>query len=162
MPPLDERIQTRVSTELHEWLSGRGKLMHEAGADLQARTELEMWRAALAAELRRIRLTLAQMNCIADVAKGSMLSPGAIAINIPLVYAGCFDEFGLDGDGSYGKKWGIDEQELLTYLQGLGPTADHALAGAVARWWKGDHGPDDAGWAAVGIRVVTAPKALTD
>jgi hypothetical protein len=156
----ETRIQTRISDELADWLADRDERMHTGTVHIQARTELDMWRMALRGELRRIRLTVSQANCIADVLNTPLLSP-AIAASVPLVYYDCADAFDLaraspiPGDeSSYGAKWGIDEAALLDYLRRLGPVADHALHDAVSRWWHIDAEPTVDGWAAVGLTVV--------
>lgn len=157
------RIQTRISEDLEAWLAGRSGRFHTGSVDRQARTELELWHSALDAELRRIRLTLAQAMCIADVCNGYMLSPG-IASNVGMVHAECYDAFrgarigpggvNMGDTASYGAKWGIDERALLDYLDSLGPAADHALHDAIVRWWEDDdRGDSAAGFAKVGLRV---------
>lgn len=150
------RIQVRVSPEAGAWLEDRAERMHTGSHHEQARAELAMWRDALAAELRRIRLTRAQAACIADVLNSSHIQPGIGR----LVYAEVSDAFMLANDGpvpgysSYGKKWNIDEQALLEYLLRLGPTADHALLDAFSRWWALDGEATVEGFAEVGLTVV--------
>lgn len=149
------RIQVRVSPEAGAWLGDRAGRMQTGSHHEQARAELAMWRDALAAELRRIRLTRAQASCLADVLNGTLIQPGIGR----LVYAEVADAFMLANDGpvpgysSYGKKWGIDEQALLEYLLRLGPTADHALLDAFSRWWALDGEATVEGFAEVGLMV---------
>jgi hypothetical protein len=164
--PADGRIQVRIDGDLAEWLNGRADLMHNGPSlNIQARIELGMWRDALPAELRRIRLTLAQASCIADVCNGWLMSPG-IAVSLGLVYAECYDAFRIARDtplgdlSSYGAKWGPEgcdpvkwEQDLLTYLGTLGPVADHALQDAIARWWESNGDTTVEGFAKIGLRV---------
>ncbi|MFD5615142.1 hypothetical protein [Kitasatospora sp. NPDC127060] len=164
----DTRIQTRVSDELAAWLDDRDQRMMTGTVHIQAKLELGMWRGALAAELRRIRLTLNQANCIADILNGTLITP-ALAGSAPLVYYEVADAFQLVRDSplpyeesTYGAKWEIDEQALLTYLRSLGPTADHALHDAVSRWWAADHKDTREGWAAVGLTVVPDPVRNED
>jgi hypothetical protein len=154
----DGRIQTRISERLETWLTGRAGHFHTGSADQQARTELELWNSTLGAELRRIRLTLKQASCVADVCNGWVMGPG-IAIGTGQVFAECHDAFQLARSGpggdisSYGERWGIDEQELLQYLSTLGPAADHALQDAIARWWELDDDATVESFAKVGLRV---------
>lgn len=156
----DNRVHFRLSERTHDWLKRRSDLMHTGRLTEQAQLELGLWQSALQVELRRIRLTLAQANCVADVLNGSLMSPG-IATSVPLVYAEVSDAFQLaradhlDGAG-YGAKWGVDEEALLGYLRTLGPVGDHALHDAVARWWDTSAEPTSTGWASVGLNV-TAP-----
>lgn len=168
MTTTDGRIQVRVSDALAGWLDDRAGRMRTGSAHVQARSELELWYSALGSELRRIRLTLAQASCIADVCNGWLLD-ATMAGSLPLVYAECYDAFriardaapGLDPDiSSYGAKWGPGgcdasgwEKHLLAYLQGLSPVADHALRDAISRWWEQDLEPTVEGFAKVGLRV---------
>lgn len=170
MVTTDGRLQVRVSDTLAAWLNDRAARMHAGSANVQARSELELWHSALGAELRRIRLTLAQASCIADVCNGWMMD-AAIAGSFPLVYAECYDAFriardvapGLNPDiSSYGAKWQAEgddagpaewEQELLGYLRNLSPAADHALRDAISCWWEQDLEPTVEGFAKVGLRV---------
>jgi len=141
------RIQARISPEIAGWLDGRAGRMHGGSRNQQATTELALWRMVLDCELRRIRLTLAQANCIADVCNGFMLD-AAIGSRPGLVYAECYDAFQIAREApvpdlsSYGAKWGPEggdsakwEQDLLDYLGKLSPAADHALRDAIAKWW---------------------------
>jgi hypothetical protein len=139
------------------WLVDRSERMATGGPNRHAPMELELWRMALRAELRRIRLTLPQIGCVADVLNGTMMLTPGMALNVPIVYANVSDAFMLAREygeiSSYGNKWGIDEEELKTYLLRLGPTADHALHDAVSRWWDGEHEHSVVGWTAVGLPV---------
>lgn len=158
------RIQTRISEALETWLAARARRFRTRSVDQQARIELELWNAALTAELRRIRLTLPQARCIAAVL-GEPVLDDRMAIGPGVVYAQCYDAFRLARTGpggagpggplsSYAQQFGIDEQALLTYLAALGPVADHALRGAIARWWENDDQEDSvAGFAEAGLRV---------
>jgi hypothetical protein len=155
----DSRVHVRLGEEMIGWLTSRAGRMHAGSPHQQARAELGLWRAVLEAELRRLRLTLPQARCVADVLGGTVLD-AAIAAGAGLAYGECFDAFRLARTGpggeaaSYGAKHGIKEEELLTYLAGLGPAADHALRDAIARWWAA--GADDtvAGFTATGLRIV--------
>lgn len=155
------RIQARVANHLAEWLDGRAERMHGGGRNQQAITELGLWKMALDAELRKIRLTVPQASCIADVLEGTLLIT-SIAGSLPLVYAECSSAFDIARDtpipesATYGTRWGIDEQELLAYLRRLSPVADHALADAIARWREQNLHLTVDGFAQVGLRVVEA------
>lgn len=159
MEPADTRIQVRLDDQTAQWLAGRAERMHEGSVHQQARTELVLWHEMLAAERHRIRLTLPEINCLADVMNGTMLR--ALAVRPGIVYANCYDAFRLAreddpaGISLYGSKHGIDEDKLLKYIGSLGPAADHALADAIARWWdREDLDSDVHGWAAVGLRII--------
>ena len=174
MPAPDDRIQVRVDPPLAEWLTDRAQRLHTGSLHIQARAELELWRSVLDSELRRVRLTLAQASCVADVCNDWLMN-AAVAGSLPLVYAKCDDAFriardvprGLNPDvSSYGAKWAPEvansaqwEQDLLGYLRSLGPGADHALRDAISRWWEQDLEPTVEGFAKVGLRVTDVPDA---
>lgn len=153
----DFRIQARISQELDSWLSERRARMHTDSVHVQGARELELWHTALQAELRRIRLTLAQANCVADI----LTSTSVDSVGTPVVFSSVADACRLartapvPGDeATYSARFGVDEAALMTYLQGLGPTADHALNDAVSRWREGGCDPTREGWAAVGLSVL--------
>jgi hypothetical protein len=158
-----DRISTRLTGPgLAEWLDDRTERMMTGSIDIQARIELGIWRGALAGELRRIRLTVDQVNCLADVMNGTIMD-AALAGSAGMVFYNAADAFQLardtpfPGESSYGAKWGIDENELLEYVQRLGPTADHALHDAISRWWQTNAEPTVEGWATVGLTVAPSP-----
>ncbi|MFD9151509.1 hypothetical protein [Streptomyces diastaticus] len=164
----DTRIQTRVEEDLADWLTERDLRMHTGSHHIQAKLELGMWRRALAAELRRIRLTLNQANLIASVLSGTVMTPEIVG-SAPAVLMEVGDAFHLaretplPGEAPYGETWSVDEDALLHYLRTLGPTADHALFDAVSRWWKAGEPGTVEGWANVGLTVVPdAPAAEHD
>lgn len=161
------RIQARLTDDMAGWLDGRAERMNTGSRNQQAITELTLWRAVLNIELHRIRVTLEQASCIADVLNGFTLDP-AISLGVGRVYAECYGAFrdARDKGGepsSYGAKHAplnVDaaewEQTLLDYLGGLNMTADHALRDAIARWWAVPDDPevsDAARFAMVGLRV---------
>lgn len=144
------RIQARISDGMAGWLDGRARRMNTGSRHQQAAAELAMWRDALSIELRRIRLTLGQANCIGDVLNGHL--PGTMIGSRPgLVYAECYDAFQIARDiplsrnpdvSSFGAKHGPEgcdpakwEADLLNYLGTLSAVADHALLDAIAKWW---------------------------
>ncbi len=144
--------QFRLDPAMIGWLQDRAARTASGSVSEQARAEIGLWRAVLAGELRRIRLTVAQLSCVADVLGGVSMSP-AVAVSAGLVYAECYDAFCLAGEGSYGAKWGIGEAALLGYLGALSPAADHALADAISRWWQRGLDATGEGFAAVGLRA---------
>ncbi|MEU2426876.1 hypothetical protein ABZ619_38690 [Streptomyces sp. NPDC007851] len=159
-----DRITTRLTEPgLAAWLEDRTDRMNTGSNDIQARLELGMWRGALTAELRRIRLTVDQANCLADVMNGSLMD-AALAGSAGIVFYNAADAFQLaretpfPGESTYGAKWDIDEEALLGYLRALGPTADHALHDAISRWWNTDGEPTVEGWATVGLNVAPSPQ----
>lgn len=152
-----ELTQFRLDDGTLDWLTDRAHRMHAMSPHVQARTEIELWRMALTTELRRLRFTLGEINCIADILNGTLLSPGMM-VNLPLTWAEAEDAFSFaTGQASYGTKWEIGERALLAKLRILGPAADHALHDAVSRWWEAGHDSTAEGWAAVGLRVVSMP-----
>ncbi|MEV6133146.1 hypothetical protein AB0M05_41210 [Streptomyces violaceusniger] len=159
----ETRIQARVPEDLAAWIAERDARMNTGSVHIQAKLELGMWRSALAAELRRIRLTLNQANCLADILNGTLITP-TIAGSVPVVSMEAADAFHLaretpmPGESPYGDKWGIDEEALKKYLRSLGPTADHALHDAVSRWWETNAESTVEGWASVGLMVAPDPQ----
>ncbi|MFG1858439.1 hypothetical protein ACGFJT_41870 [Actinomadura geliboluensis] len=158
------RIQARIDQGLADWLNDRAARMRTGSHNEQARIEVQMWRSALASELGRVRLTLPQLSCIADVMNGSHLE-AIIGLRPGLVYAACHDAFTLarrsplPEESSYADKWNIDEEALLRYLAEMSVFADHALVDAMSRWWAGGHEATIEGFAAVGLRVLPTTAA---
>jgi hypothetical protein len=155
----DGRVQVRVDPATARWLADRAGRMHTGSTHLQAKTELDLWRAVLSVELRRIRLTLAEASCLADILNASMLDATIVGGGVGIAYAEAYDAFRLaresplPGESSYAAKWDIDEDRLLDVLSRLGPAGDHALRDAFSRWWANDHEPTSEGFAAVGLTV---------
>jgi hypothetical protein len=148
---------------LQAWLEDRTDRMLAGSSVLHARVELGMWRGVLASELGRICLTLDQANCLGNVAKSSNTPLDAgLAASAPLMFINTAETFQLAdevaGQSSYGKRWGINEEELLAYLRELGPTADHALRDAISRWLEMKAEPTAEGWAAVGLVVAESSR----
>jgi hypothetical protein len=177
----DEPIRFRPDKPLAAWLAQSSALaMTGLSPSLQAKGDLGLLRMILDTELRRVRLTLPQANCLADIMNGTIID-SAIGAGLGLAYAECYDGFRLArehpmiSDSSYGAKWapeGTDpvkfEQDLLEVLGGLGPAADYALRRAVAAWWAGP-GMEEAetveaqiaAFAAVGLRVTEGQARVT-
>jgi hypothetical protein len=161
---MDNRITVRLNPELHLWLRRRASRQHGVSIDLQARTEIELWRTALGIELKRFPLTVAEASCLADVMNGHLMQPH-ITLGMGTVYANCSDAFRLaretpiGDESSYGAKWAVDETRLLARLRGLSPVADHALEDAFARWWDVQLPATADGFRAAGLRIVD-PAAL--
>ncbi|GAA2179930.1 hypothetical protein GCM10009785_08720 [Brooklawnia cerclae] len=142
----------RLSDDLRSWLLHRAEL-HAAPPRYatRVRTELVLWRAVLAAELARVRLTLPEIGLIADVCNGTM-ADDAIGTTIGTVATQIIDATYTD-PGIWGTKWDVDESGLRDKLAALGPAADIALADAVADWWERGLDHTVEGWANVGLRV---------
>lgn len=174
MTEANPRIQARLTDDMAEWLDGRAARMNtgsraeQASRSQQAISELILWRTVLDIELRRIRLTLAQASCIADVRNGFMLDAATLSSSLGLVYVDCYAAFRLAREAggetrTYGAKHApvdVDaakwEQDLLDYLGRLSPAADHALRDAIARWWALPDDPELSNtdrFALVGLRV---------
>src|SRR5690348_1462927 len=67
---VETRIQFRAGGKLFAFLGLRSMRMGTPSPDLQARVEIEIWRDVMAAELRRIPLTVAEASCLAGILKG--------------------------------------------------------------------------------------------
>lgn len=166
----DNRITFRASEDLREWLGQRAERSYTGSPHVQAQNELDTWRTVLRVELRRIPLTLGEACAIADVFKGHAPTAGVVPTNIGTIYAGCYEEFTMAREGgpvpevsSYGRKWEIDEEALLSKLQKLGPAADLALEDAIGRWWQDpDSDQSQAAFEKVGIRIIPAPAPRGD
>lgn len=158
----DNRIQARVSDDTTAWLVDRADRMMTGSHHQQAGVELGLWRGILATELRRLRFSVPELCCLADVTGGASLD-AAHADNLPLMYANAFDAFRTDFDsttlsGAYGEHHGIDEQALLDKLIRLTPTQDHALTDALSRWWSQQLDATEDGFRAVGFTFPTHPR----
>jgi hypothetical protein len=160
--PIETRIQYRAGEQLFAFLALRAMRMGTSSPDIQARVEVEIWRAVMAAELRRIPLTLAEATCLASVLKGHPPARGPVSSSIPVCYAECQQVFELaaetPGETTYGTRYGMSEDTLLTKLRRLGPAADLALEDALARWHA--HNPQDPtpdGFARAGLRIIPEP-----
>lgn len=158
----ETRIQYRAGDQLFAFLALRAIRMGTSTPDIQARVEVEIWRAVMAAELRRIPLTLAEATCLAGILKGHPPSRGPVSSSIPVCYAECQQAFEMatetPGETPYGARYGVSEATLLAKLRRLGPAADLALEDAVARWHAHpDHDPGPDGFAQAGLRIIPEP-----
>jgi hypothetical protein len=146
----DNRLQFRVDPDMKAWLADRtSRTMNFGSPDLRALAELRMWRGHLALELRQQRWTLAEIGCIADILNGTIFND---VIGTAALFAEIADAVDLDPD-IWGKKWEIDEKELVSKVGRLGPTAAHALTDAVSRWWATQSDHTIEGWERVGVRI---------
>lgn len=141
-------LSVRVDDDLAGWLAGRAEQrMLPVSPAQRARQEIALWREHLAAELRRLPLTLAEANLLASCVQGVILDdsvglPAAFAIaEAGVLHTETADEQGLDVEG------------LWKRLIAAGPTANHALVDACARWWTAGSDATVEGWTAVGLRV---------
>ena len=149
--PAADRFQVYLDEDSQSWLLGRAAAMMQGDSvPRQAALELDLWCVHLAAELTRVTWRLGEIGCIADVLNAPMIEP-TVSAYLWAELADAFD--GLDGE--YGRKWGVDEDALVAMARTLGPTACHALAGAVHQWWTTPECKHDVdGWRAVGLRVI--------
>ena len=140
------QISFSAPAELADWLAGRAdRAMSPESIDVRAKTELGVWREAQAVELRRTTWTLPELGYLAELALGSILTPG---------FGALLAAESADADPATAAKWGIDQQALTAQLAGLGPVQDFALRDALGRW-VADPGltHDHATWVALGVRV---------
>ncbi len=158
---VETRIQFRASDQLSAFLDDRAALMGMPSADLQARAEIETWRDVMAAELRRILLTLAEASCLASILKGHKPTRGPVSASIGTCYAEADQAFRLTREvterGATGKWWGISEDVLLAKLRRLGPAADRALEDAFARWHERHYEATPEGFERAGLRIISPP-----
>jgi len=141
-------LSVRVDDSTVGWLSGRAEArMLPVSPAQRARQELALWREHLAAELRRLRLTLAEANLLASCLQGVILDD---AVGLPAAFA--VAEVGQSHPDT-SDVWGVDVSGLREWLITAGPTANHALVDACARWWAAGADATVDGWAAVGLRV---------
>lgn len=139
--PRDDRLQVRIGDELMAWLEYRAKRAGTPSADLQARTELLLWRGVLTTELTSVRgFTLAEMRQLAD-----------------MVGMAAFDAMGVFGAlriAHGGGPWAPEGRLLLQKLAELGSAADFALADALSRFREQELPATAEGFGRVGINVV--------
>jgi len=121
----------------------------------EARDELGTWRAVMAGELARVRLTLGEARLLADALAGQQPAHGATRAAEPVCYARCHD---LLTRGT-GDQYEITEDRLLAKLQLLGPAADIALEDAFARWRAVGGDPTRDGFTRAGLLIVPGPVA---
>lgn len=146
-------INLRLTDDQASWIADRAdRALTPGSAGTRIKTELDLWRHMLAAELRRQKWTLPEMGLIADILNSALVRD-AVPMGIGTIAVEVMDARAGD-EGSYGGKWGVDEMELIDKLLRIGPAADHALADAVSRWWATDGEHSSGGWATVGVRVV--------
>ena len=160
----EARIQFRASDQLLAFLDDRAVRMGMPSADLQARAEIETWRDVMAAELRRILLTLAEASCLAAILKGHKPTRGPVSASIGTCYAEADQAFRLAGeiaDEAPAALWrrDISEDVLLGKLRRLGPAADRALEDALARWHERHYEATPAGFERAGLRIISPPDA---
>jgi hypothetical protein len=146
-------INLRLNDDQAAWISDRSRrALTGESAGQRVKTELDLWRSVQEAELARLKLTLAELNLLADIMNNPIPAPvaGGYAV-LELIDARAGQE------GLYGAKWGVDEAALLDKLSRLGPAGDYALVDAISRWWQqGDHSHNQAAaWEAVGIKPLT-------
>jgi hypothetical protein len=155
---IETRIQFRAGDQLFAFLAGRSLRMGTRSADLQARAEIETWRDVMAAELRRVPLTVGEANCLASILKGHRPSSGPASASIGVCYAEAEQAFHLAREiaerAPAGKWWGIDEDALLDRLRRLGPAADLALQDAIAHWHGRRFDATAGGFEAAGLRII--------
>jgi hypothetical protein len=160
---IETRIQFRAGDRLFAFLAPRSLRMGTRSADLQARTEIEIWRDVMRAELRTIPLTVAEASCLAAVLKGHSPSRHPSPSALGICYAECEQVFRLAQDLPAGSQpWpGVSQDTLLAKLRRLGPAADLALEDAIADWHaphrKGTATAD--GFTEVGLRIIPGPSA---
>lgn len=148
-----DKVTWRPTDDMAEWLEGRAERSMTPGS-IAARTRIEMvlWRATLAAELARQTWTLPTIGLVADACNGTIW-PDAVGGSFGLVAGNVGDALD-EAPGSYGEKWGVDENDLMVRLFGLCPAGDLALMDALARWWSDPESRHSiTGWAKVGIRI---------
>ena len=143
-------LSVRVDDGTVAWLSARAEArMLPVSPAQRARQELALWREHLAAELRRLTFTLAEANLLASCLQGVILDD---SVGLPAAFA--VAEVGqLQPETS--DVWGLNVGGLRERLIAAGPTANHALVDACARWWAAGADATVDGWRAVGMRVTT-------
>lgn len=141
-------VQVRVDDSTTEWLYSRARArMRPESAGLRARDELLLWRAHLAAELARLRLTLAEANMIAST-QGGVLTDDVVGLPVAMAVMELRQMQPQSAD-----EWGVNLADLADRLVAAGPTANHALVDACQRWWAAGGDTTPAGWRSVGLQV---------
>ncbi|WP_404375273.1 hypothetical protein [Kytococcus sedentarius] len=151
------RANLYLSDTLAAWLQKRQEVTHPGAAlPAVATHELETWRAHLTAELAATIWPLGQINLIADVLNGSWLLDSSVGRSVLWEVTDALGQH----PGAYGRKWGVDEDDLRSRLEGLSITGNYATACAVAQWWEKDLEPTAEGWAQVGVRTICVASAV--
>lgn len=132
-------------------------------ADLQARAEIEIWREAMAAELRRIPSPmprrLAWLASSRATGRGAVSYRPASASATPNASRRSASPRKSPTRPLAGKWWGVSEEVLLSKLRRLGPAADLALEDAIARWHDGHFEATTEGFERAGLRIIPGPPA---
>ena len=156
----DGRVQYRAKDADRDFLLDRARRMGDPSPHQQAHTELRLWRELAAAELRRIRLTFHQAQCITSI-RGGWLLTTELAPGLSLVFLSCQEAFHnartTPWETPYAERFDIDETALLDYLRTLGPAADHALRDALNRWHHEQLPATAEGFTQAGLQVVPGP-----
>ncbi len=162
-PAPENRVQTRVDRDTFGWLTDRADRMRTGSHHLQAKHELALWRAVLAAELGRLRLTLPEATCLAGILRRTTLDTTLPDGPVGLVYLEVFAAFQraretpLPGEATHADACGVDEESLLRRLGQLGPAGDHALRDAFTRWWLQDGRPTADEFTDFGLTITPPP-----
>ena len=139
----------RPSSEMAAWMEQRAEHVHAAGG-LSARTraEMEMWRTVQAADLARHGWTLEELQLVAHVLDGIMVT-GAIPTG-PRT-----SELSLGLQDFQPQSPADEELQATVAARATDMSASEMLAleHAIAQW-RADGGESSArAWAAVGVRV---------
>ena len=131
--PRDDRLQFRVGEDLMSWLDDRAARYEMPSIDLQARTELELWRVLLALEARQAGpWTVDELGCLAEAIDGRF---SLLYLPLRTLEAKTADAFRLS-EGALGQKWDLDEATLLEKVKSLTVAQDVAVYDALSRWHK--------------------------
>ena len=161
-PRPDNRIQFRAEPNLLDWLADRAERYSCGGSiHLAAENDLLAFREVLDAERQRLRFTVAELNCLADLTKTTVIEPlksiGSLAhelddaIRLAREYP--------DDEEDFPAKWGADADDLLRKLRALSPGGELALLDILNKRHHSGAELSDEGWRSVGAQLRGGRKA---
>ena len=155
MRHVDNRIQFRASPRMLAFLERRGGGHDIRSRHTQASADVDTLQALIAAELRRIPLSVGEALLLADLVDGRLPAPGTA-----MLYVECRDALSIAGPEMAGPSArsgaAVDIAALLAKLERLGPAADFALCDALAAWRARGLEPTREGFAQAGLRITPA------
>jgi hypothetical protein len=159
MRQADNRIQFRASPRVMAFLERRAGEHDMSSRHIQASADVDTLQALIAAELRRIPLSVSEALFLADLVDGRQPAPGTAMLYVEGRHALGVARADMAVPGAQSGQ--ADIAALLGKLERLGPAADFALCDALASWKARDLKPTAEGFAQAGLRITSATRPRT-